>query len=251
MGDSPQGDVEGLGHAHLEAVKVHLELGRDGVSCGPGCRPPTPGQASSTSHSWNPESGVGEEGRLGRGPGWAVERAGRRELARGQLCCRAQAWGWTGRSRSDTGLTCCPACRWEALGTCTVWHCVSWVSRLVEQTSRPCRLSVERGAAGCQTMLSPVKAVSRVSLPHPSLPSGCHGKKRSPEHPRHDPGVTPSQSPWSVREALTRRSREQPSGGEHFMAVESTRAPRTDLGMDAGGCWQKLLKIFPVGGEGG
>lgn len=51
-------------------------------------------------------------------------------------------------------------------------HCVSWVSRPREQTSRPCRLSVERGSAGCQTMLSPVKAVSRVSLPHPSLPSG-------------------------------------------------------------------------------
>ena len=42
MGDSPQGDVEGLGHAHLEAVKAHLELGRDRVSCGPGCRPPPP-----------------------------------------------------------------------------------------------------------------------------------------------------------------------------------------------------------------
>lgn len=230
-----------------------------------GVDPPHPGQASSTSHSWNPESGVGEEGRLGHGPGWAVERGGRREPARGQLCCRAQAWGWTGGSRSDTGLTCCPACRREALGTCTVWHCVSWVSRLVEQTSRPCRLSVERGPTGCQTMLSPVKAVSRVSLPHPSLPSGCHGEKGkcwaqqglcgcgflSPEPPRHDPGVTPSQSPWSMREALTRRSREQPSSGEHFMAVESVRAPRTDLGMDAGGCWQKLLKIFPVGGEGG
>lgn len=50
---------------------------------------------------------------------------------------------------------------------------------------------------------------------------------------------------------MTRRSREQPSGGEHFMAVESARDPRTDLGMDTGGCRQKLLKIFPVGGEGG
>ena len=34
------------------------------------------------------------------------------------------------------------------------------------------------------------------------------------------------------------------------MAVESARAPRTGLGMDAGGCRQKLLKIFSVGGRG-
>lgn len=36
-GTVPQGDVGGLGHGHLKAVKAHLELGRDGVSCGPGC----------------------------------------------------------------------------------------------------------------------------------------------------------------------------------------------------------------------
>lgn len=29
------------------------------------------------------------------------------------------------------------------------------------------------------------------------------------------------------------------------MAVERVRAPRTDRGMDAGGWWQKLLKMFP------
>ena len=49
---------------------------------------------------------------------------------------------------------------------------------------------------------------------------------------------------------MTRRSRKQLSGGEHFMAVESARAPRTGLGTDAGGCRQKLLKIFSVGGRG-
>lgn len=163
MGDSPQGDVEGLGHAHLEAVKVHLELGRDGVSCGPGPLPPSPGQASSTSHTWDPESGVGEGS----------------ENRQGTAVLRAQAWGWTGGPGADAGLTCRPACRREALGTRTVWHCVSWVSRLVEQASRPCRLSVERGPTGCQTEPSPVKAASG----SPSLPSGCHGQKRSPEPP--------------------------------------------------------------------
>ena len=140
VGDSPQGDVEGLGHAHLKAVEVHLELGRDRVSCGPGPLPPTPGQASSTLHSWDPESGVGEGS----------------ENRQGTAVLQAQAWGWTGGPGADAGLTCRPACRREALGTRTVWHCVSWVSRLVEQASRPCRLSVERGPSGCQTVPAPV-----------------------------------------------------------------------------------------------
>lgn len=35
------------------------------------------------------------------------------------------------------------------------------------------------------------------------------------------------------------------------MAVERVRAPRTDRGMDAGGWWQKLLRMLPGEGEGG
>lgn len=34
VGDCPQGDVEALSHAHFEAIKVHLELGR--YRCEPG-----------------------------------------------------------------------------------------------------------------------------------------------------------------------------------------------------------------------
>lgn len=52
VGDSPHGDVEALGHAHLEAVKVHLELDRyrcepaSGASTHPPlARPAPPGTA--------------------------------------------------------------------------------------------------------------------------------------------------------------------------------------------------------------
>lgn len=129
VGDGPQGDVEALGHAHLKAVEVHLELGRDRCEPrdlgAPSCilPPPTP-WASSTSHSQN------------SGPRVARSK-------RGDSCCRpAKAGSWTGRSGSDPGLTCCPRCsRREALRMRTLWHCVSWVSRLTEQASRPRRLS--------------------------------------------------------------------------------------------------------------
>lgn len=59
------------------------------------------------------------------------------------------------------------------------------------------------------------------------------------------PGPPDCFSPCSTREACTRRSREQPSRGAHFMAVESVRASSTEGGTDEGGGRQKLLKMFP------
>lgn len=229
VGDSPQGDVEGLGHAHLEAVKVHLELGRDGVSCGPGPLPPTPGQASSTSHSWDPESGVGEGSEklpgdscaagTGLGPDWRAW--GRRGPhlppclpAGGPGDPHSLALSLLGVQARGAGLQALQALCGER-------------ARGLSDRAGPCEGS-EQGLPAC-----------------PQVVMGRRGAL-SPPRPRSDP----SQSPCSVREALTRRSREQLPGEEHFMAVESARAPRTDLGMGAGGCRQKLLKIFSVGERG-
>lgn len=53
-------------------------------------------------------------------------------------------------------------------------------------------------------------------------------------------------SPCSVREARTRRSREQPSSwGAHFRTVDSVMAFRTRRGMAAGRCRQKAPRTFP------
>lgn len=53
-------------------------------------------------------------------------------------------------------------------------------------------------------------------------------------------------SPCSVREARTRRSREQPSSwGAHFRTVDSVMAFRTRRGMAAGRCRQKVPRTFP------
>lgn len=92
VGDSPHGDVEALGHAHLEAVKVHLELDRYRREPGPGAsaRPPIPGQASSSWHSWTPGSGSRGRGAPstwplgGRASGWAVNRVSGRGGQTGQ-----------------------------------------------------------------------------------------------------------------------------------------------------------------------
>lgn len=61
--DTPQGDVEALGHAHFQAVQVHLELSRDWCEPGtPGPLPTQPSRASCSSQSWSPGPRTEEEG---------------------------------------------------------------------------------------------------------------------------------------------------------------------------------------------
>lgn len=214
VGDSPQGDVEALGHAHLKAIEAHLELGGDK------CEPGGPGDSTgSTWHSWSPGSGS---------------------------CCPAKAWGWTGRSGSDPGLTCCRSCCWrEARETRTLRQCVSWLSRLMEQASRPRRLSGGGGPAARQT--SEIPSSPPLWEVHPA--GSDVGVRGAPNPP--PTSWVPPLSPCSVREARTCSSREQPPWGAHFIAVESVRAPRTDGAMDAGSGRQKLFSMFPGEGEGG
>lgn len=99
-------------------------------------------------------------------------------------------------------------------------------------------------------------ALSSRKCPQAPCPApGCHGIKGAlspcPIPGCHHPPLRGRLSPCGMREACTRKSKAQPSGGLHFMAVESARASSTDLDIDVGGCWQKLLKIFPGEGEGG
>lgn len=110
----------------------------------------------------------------------------------GDRCsCPAPAWGWTRKSGSDPGLTCCPTCsRREALGTRTLWHCVSWVSRLMEQASRPRRPSGWReGPAGLSEPFPPLLCEGQLAgSPWPTPPPACHGDSRSPEPTTPLPG---------------------------------------------------------------
>ena len=85
VGDSPQGDVEALGHAHLKAVKVHLELRRDGrelVELGPLSAHPWPGQfhpAQLEPRVWGRGGGAPIPSALGgRAPGRALDQVAKR-----------------------------------------------------------------------------------------------------------------------------------------------------------------------------
>lgn len=144
VGHSPQGDVQALGHMDLEAVKAYLELGRYRYEPGgPGAsaHPPWPGQL----HLAQLEPRLWKQRRRGThslGLGWQSPRTGCGQVSGSGGQTSRPGTDVLQRLGSDPCLTCCPRCSWrEALGTRTVRQCVSCVSRLMEQASRPRRLS--------------------------------------------------------------------------------------------------------------
>lgn len=86
VGDSPQGDIEALGHAHLKAAEVHLELGRDR------CEPGGPGDSRAPPPPAQLEPGI-----------WKQRRSDGHSLGPGRQSPGTGSGQVTGRGRQTAG----------------------------------------------------------------------------------------------------------------------------------------------------
>lgn len=217
--------------------------------------PTRPGQASSTRHSQNPESG--SRGAVapapwawgGRALGQAVDRwlggEGRLEETRDRCAAKARVRPWP-HLLPQVQLARGPG------DPHAVTVCLLGVQAHGAGLQAPKALWWKEGPGASQTVAgdpflpsSLGSALSRVPCP-PHMVVGVKGARSPPPSSWVSPLL-----PCSVRAACTRSSREQPPRGPHFIAVESVRAPRTDRDMDVGGCRQKLFNMLPGEGEGG